>query len=266
MTTIHSHDGTGIAFDRIGSGPALILVGGMFEQRALDTDTAKLAALPLLAEHFTVYHYDRRGRGDSGDTLPFAVEREIEDIEALIDLAGGSALLFGISSGAALAFEAAHALGGKVTRLALYEPPYNDEADARRAWKQFRRDLDATLAEGSRADSVGLFMSLLGVPAEHVAGMRQYPMWPMWEAVAPTMAYDAAALGDEAAVPVARAAGVTIPTLIVTGSESYPFMQTSAATLAQALPQGEHRVLAGQTHEVAPEALAPVLVEFFTLV
>ncbi|MBL8094184.1 MAG: alpha/beta hydrolase [Anaerolineales bacterium] len=264
MNTTHSHDGTRIAFDQIGSGPALILVGGMFEQRALDTDTAKLAALPLLAKHFTLYHYDRRGRGDSSDTLPFAVDREIEDIDALIDHAGGSALLFGISSGAALAFEAARALGGKVTRLALYEPPYNDETDARQAWRVFRRELTSALAAGRRDEAIGLFMQLLGVPADQVAGMRQYPMWPLWESVAPTMAYDAAALGEEAAVPVARAVAVAVPTLIVTGSESYPFMQTSAATLAQALPLGERRVLAGQTHEVAPEALAPILVDFFT--
>src|SRR5690348_1600559 len=114
MQTVTSNDGTTIAFDRAGAGPALILVGGMFEQRAMDSETARLAALPLLAQHFTVFHYDRRGRGDSTDTQPFAVAREIEDIEALIDTAGGSAFVFGISSGAALAFEAALALGVKV--------------------------------------------------------------------------------------------------------------------------------------------------------
>src|SRR5262245_11301200 len=128
MRTVTSKDGTTIAFDRSGTGPALILVGGALEQRAWDSETAKLAALPLLAQHFTVFHYDRRGRGDSTDTLPYAVEREIEDIEALIDEAGGSALVFGISSGAALAFEAALALGGKVKKLAIYEAPYNDDA------------------------------------------------------------------------------------------------------------------------------------------
>src|SRR5258706_14061586 len=127
MNKVQSADGTTIAFDQSGSGPALILVGGAFEQRALDTEAAKLAALPLLTQHFTVFHYDRRGRGDSTDTLPFAVAREIEDIEALINKAGGSAFLFGISSGAALAMEAASGLGNKVKKLAMYEAPYNSD-------------------------------------------------------------------------------------------------------------------------------------------
>jgi pimeloyl-ACP methyl ester carboxylesterase len=165
----------------------------MFEQRAMDSETAKLAAFPLLSEHFTVYHYDRRGRGDSTDTLPYAVQREAEDVEALIDEAGGSAFLFGISSGAALAFEAALALSGKVKKLALYEPPYNDDEEARRSWKDFRQQLDQTLADGRGGDAVGLFMTLLGMPAEQLEEMRQYPMWPLWEGIAPTIAYDAAA-------------------------------------------------------------------------
>lgn len=263
METIQSKDGTRLAFDIAGHGPTLILVGGMFEQRALDTETAKLAALPLLAEHFTIVHYDRRGRGDSTDTLPFAVEREIEDIEILIDHVGGPAYVFGISSGAALAFEATLRLGSKVRKLALYEPPYNDDPDARHAWVAFSRELNETLARGQHAEAVGLFMKLLGVPDEHIAGMRAYPMWPMWESVAPSMAYDVAALGAEAAVPAKRAANLTIPTLLLSGGESYPFMSTTATTLASALPRGQHRILAGQTHEVDVNVLAPILIEFF---
>jgi pimeloyl-ACP methyl ester carboxylesterase len=264
MQTVASKDGTMIAFDRAGSGPALILVGGMFEQRAMASETAQLAALPLMAQRFTVIHYDRRGRGDSTDTQPYAVEREIEDIEALIDAAGGSAYLFGISSGAALAFEAARALGGKVKKLALYEPPYNDDGAARQAWWQFRRQLGAALAEGRHADAVGLFMTLLGMPAEHLEGMRQHPMWPMWEAVAPTIAYDAAVLGEEAAVPVERAAQVAVPALVMDGGATeWPFMRATAAALARAMPNARHRTLEGQTHEVAAEVLGPVLVEFF---
>jgi pimeloyl-ACP methyl ester carboxylesterase len=264
MQTVTSKDGTIIAFDRVGSGPALVLVGGMFEQRAMDSETAQLAALPLLAQHFTVIHYDRRGRGGSTDTQPYAVQREIEDIEALIDAATGSACVFGISSGAALAFEAACALGGKVTKLAMYEPPYNDDMAARRAWQQFRRQLGQALAEDRRADAVGLFMLLLGVPAEHVAAMREYPMWPMWEAVAPTIAYDAAVMGEDASVPIERAADVAVPTLLLDGGATeWPFMRVTAAALARAMPNAQHRTLEGQTHEVAAEALGPVLVEFF---
>ena len=131
MKTVQSADGTTIAFDQLGKGPALILVNGALGQRAMDSETTQLA--PLLAEHFTVFHYDRRGRGDSTDTQPYAVEREIEDIEALITEAGGSAFLFGISSGAALAMEAAIKLGDKVKKLAMYEAPYNDDEAARQA-------------------------------------------------------------------------------------------------------------------------------------
>jgi pimeloyl-ACP methyl ester carboxylesterase len=263
MKTVTSKDGTTIAFDRSGVGPALVLVGGMFEQRAMDSETAQLAAFPPLAEHFSVFHYDRRGRGDSTDTQPYAVEREIEDIEALIDAAGGQAFLYGISSGAALAFEAALALPGKVKKLAIYDPPYNDDADARRAWQEFRRQLGAALAEGRHADAVGLFMKLLGVPAEQLDEMRRYPMWPMWEAIAPTIAYDAAALGEDASVPAGRAANLAVPALVVNGEASYPFMLVSGKTLAHAMPNAHHRILEGQTHEVAAEAIAPMLVEFF---
>ena len=263
MRTVTSKDGTTIAFDQSGKGPALILVGGMFEQRAMDSETAQLAALPLLAQHFTVFHYDRRGRGDSTDTLPYAVEREIEDIEALIDEGGGSAYVFGISSGAALAFEAALALGGKVKKLTMYEAPYNDDEDARQAWKEFRQQLKEVLAAGRRGDAVALFMSLLGASADQIEGMRQHPMWPMWEAVAPTIAYDATVLGEDASVPAGRAANVAVPALIMDGGESYPFMHIAATALANAAPNAQHRTLEGQTHEVAAEALAPVLVEFF---
>lgn len=265
MDTVISKDGTTIAYDKAGNGPPLILVGGMFEQRAMESETSYLANFPLLQEQFTVYHYDRRGRGDSGDTLPFAVAREIEDIEAMIEVAGGSAYLFGISSGAALALEATRVLGNhKLKKLALYEPPYNDDEIARAGWKQFRHDLDQALAEGRHKDAVGLFMLLTGMPAEHLAGMHQLPMWSMWEGIAPTIAYDAAAVGEEAAVATDTAKAVTLPTLVMAGSESYPFMQASAATLANALPHGALRILEGQSHEVAPEAIAPVLIEFFT--
>lgn len=264
MNTVTSKDGTIIAFDQSGKGPALILVDGAFEHRAMDSSTAQLAAHPLLPEHFTVFHYDRRGRGDSTDTQPYAVEREIQDIEVLIDQAGGSAFLSGISSGAALAFEAALALGPKVHKLAMYEAPYNDDPTARKAWVEYRKQLPETLAEDHRGDAVGLFMMLLGMPAAHLQGMRQHPMWPIFESVAPTLAYDAAALGEEASVPAERAAHLSMPTLILDGGASeWAFMHTTALALATAIPDAQHRTLEGQTHDVSAEALAPVLVEFF---
>jgi pimeloyl-ACP methyl ester carboxylesterase len=245
----------------MGTGPAIILIAGAIQHRAFDQETKKLA--DLLAPHFTVINYDRRGRGDSGDTLPFAVEREIEDIEGLIDEVGGSASLFGMSSGAALAMEAAIALGSKVKKLAMYEAPYNSDAAARQAWVKYRKEIKEALAEGRRGDAVALFMMLVGMPADQVPGMKQSPMWPIFESVAPTLAYDAAVLGEEADVPTEQAARVTVPTLVMDGGASYPFMHTTAVTLANAMPQGQHRTLEGQTHEVSPKALAPVLEEFF---
>jgi pimeloyl-ACP methyl ester carboxylesterase len=261
MKKVRSADGTTIAFDKSGKGPTLILVGGALEQRAMDSETAQLA--PLLAEHFTVFHYDRRGRGDSTDTQPYAVEREIEDIDALLTEADGWAFMFGISSGAALAMEAAIKLGDKVKKLAMYEAPYNDDEAARHAWKAYRKRLADVLAQGHPGDALVLFIMLVGMPADHLDRVRQHPMWPMWEAVAATLAYDAAIMGEDASVPTEKAAGVVVPTLVMDGSASYPFMHITALALANAIPNAAHRTLEGQTHEVAVEALAPVLVEFF---
>lgn len=264
MEHVTSKDGTQIAFDRAGSGQTLILVGGAFEQRVMESETARLAAHPLLVQNFTVLHYDRRGRGDSSDTLPYALQREFEDIAALIDRVGSPAYLFGISSGASLALEAALALGDRVNKLAVYEPPYNSDEEAQRSWREYRAKLDAILAEGRKGDAVEHFMMLVGATPEDLREVRQYPMWPMWEAVAPTLAYDAAAIGESGAVPVKRAARLTIPVLIVVGSNTYPFMHETADKLADAIPNAQRRTLSGQTHDVQADALAPVLVDFFT--
>ena len=265
MNTVTSRDGTTIAFDQTGEGPTVILVDGALQYRAFDQGMAQLTE--LLSPQFTVIHYDRRGRGDSTDNtndLSHALAREIEDIEALIDHAGGSASLYGISSGAALALEAAVQLGNKVNKLAMYEPPYNDDEYARQAWKQYTKQLNEMLAAGRKGDAVALFMMLVGAPPDQVEGMRQHPLWPLWESVAPTLAYDHIAdLGEEASVPTERAATLGIPTLIMTGGESFPFMQTTAATLVRAIPNAQCRSLQRQTHEVAAEALAPILIEFF---
>jgi pimeloyl-ACP methyl ester carboxylesterase len=156
------------------------------------------------------------------------------------------------------------ALGNKVKKVAMYEPPYNDDPDSRRAFKAYRKQLAELVAADRRGDALISFMMLVGMPAEHAPEVRQLPMWPMWEAIAPTLAYDAAALGEDASIPTGRAAGMTMPALIVNGAESFPFMHTAAAALAKAMPHAQHRILAGQTHEVKAEAIAPVLVEFFT--
>ena len=260
MKTVISKDGTIIAFDQSGTGPALILVDGALGSRALGF-MHPLAA--LLSPHFTTFAYDRRGRGGSTDTQPFAVEREIEDMEALINEAGGEAFVYGISSGACLALEAAIKLGHKMKKLALYEAPYDSDAARKQAFMNYRRQLAELLAEGRPGDALGLFMLFVGMPPEHLPGARQMPMWPTWEAVAHTLAYDAAALGDDGSVPTGKAAHLTVPTLVMDGAASFPFMHATAAALAKAIPHAQQRTLEGQTHEVEASALAPVLVEFF---
>jgi pimeloyl-ACP methyl ester carboxylesterase len=259
MTKVTSKDGTPIAYEKSGTGPALILVDGAICYRSFGP-MAELSK--LLAPHFTVYTYDRRGRGESGDGVPFAVEREVEDIDALIQEAGGTAFVYGISSGACLALEAAIKLGPKIKKLAMYEPPYNSENSARQGWKEYRKRLAELLSANRQGDAVALFMKLVNTPAEQIDGMQHAPVWPMFEAIAPTLAYDAAAIGEDGSVPVEKAAKVSVPTLVMNGS-AIPFMLETATTLAKAIPHAEHRTLEGQTHDVDLKVLAPALIEFF---
>jgi pimeloyl-ACP methyl ester carboxylesterase len=262
MNTLSSPDGTTIAYDKQGEGPPLILVDGAL---TVHSSGSGLELAKLLAPHFTVYGFDRRGRGGSGDTLPYAVDREIDDIEALIDRAGGPAFLYGHSSGGPLAMRAAIRLGGKVSRIAMYEPPYNNDPGAQESWSRYLRQLGEALAEGRRGDAVALFMRFVGTPAEQVDGMRRAPFWPGMEAVAPTLAYDhAAILGEPWSVPAGLAARVPVPALVMSGDAGLPFMPDAARVLSQAIPRGQLRMLAGQTHEVNPGVLAPVLAAFFS--
>lgn len=261
MKTVTSNDGTKVAYDAQGQGPALILVNGAMNTSSSGSNP-ELAG--LLAQHLKVYSYDRRGRGESGDTLPYAVGREIDDVEALIAVAGGAASLYGHSPGASLALEAAVALGERVKRLAMYEAPYNDDPEAKRAWGEYIEQLTDALAAGRRGDAVALFMSYVGVPAAQIAGMRQAPFWSDLEAIAPTLAYDhTGILGSDAAIPVERAARILASTLVMHGDASPAFMDETARTLSHAIPRAQLRTLAGQTHEVDPAVLAPVLIGFF---
>jgi pimeloyl-ACP methyl ester carboxylesterase len=256
---VQSSDGTAIAFDRSGDGPPVILVPGLFQHRAIDPGTAELAA--LLAPRFTVFHYDRRGRGDSGDTAPYAVEREVEDLGVLIDAAGGAAALYGMSSGGALALEAA-ARGLAVTRLVLYEPPFTDNDGNIGPSEELAAGIAELVEAGRPGDAVALFMTASGAPAEAVAQMRQAPFWAGLESVAHTMPYDMALMGD-AALLRERALTLGVPTLVLDGGASEPWGRRSADAVAAAVPGAERVTLEGQTHEVAAEPLAPVLAEFF---
>ena len=256
MNKVHSSDGTTIAFDRLGEGPPVILVCGQSTDRSSNAGVAA-----LLAPDFTVFNYDRRGRGDSGDTPPYAVEREVEDIDALIHEAGGSAFVYGMSSGAALALEAA-ASGLAITKLALWEPPFVLD-ESRRPPADTARTYTELVSAGRRSDAVEFFMTkVVGLPPEFVAHARTQPFWQAQEALAHTLAYDAMIMGDYS-LPTERAASVTVPTLVIAGGESFPFMRETARALADVIPDARHRTLEGQEHNVDPEALAPVLEEFF---
>ncbi|MER6815762.1 alpha/beta hydrolase [Spirillospora sp. NPDC000708] len=261
MDTVHSKDGTPIAYDRTGRGPALVCVGGALNDRG---SAAALAG--LLASRRTVLAYDRRGRGDSGDTAPYTVDREIEDLAAVIDAAGGQAAVYGMSSGAVLALRAA-AHGLPITRLALYEPPFTpDEPDRVRRTRDQAAELNRRLRQGRPGDALELFMTGVGMPAELLAQMRRAPMWPALEALAPTLAYDSAVMDDAAGgvLPAATAAAVTVPALVLAGGASPAWMRDAARRLAALLPAGAHRVLDGQTHDVAPDVLAPALEDFLS--
>lgn len=256
MDRVRSADGTDIAFDRLGEGPPVILVSGASTSRAVHSSLAE-----LMAADFTVFNYDRRGRGDSGDTPPYAVEREIDDIGAMMTVAGGSAGLFGNSSGAVLALRAT-AAGLPVTRLALWEPPFMVDPDAPRRQGEYLSTLETLIGANRRGDAMALFMTVVGVPREQIEGMRRSPMWPDLEAVAPTLVYDARVMGDST-VPADLGAAVGVPTLVLTGGDSGAWADDAAGAVTARLPAARHRVLAGQTHAVAWDVLARPLQEFF---
>ncbi|MET0955815.1 MAG: alpha/beta fold hydrolase [Cryobacterium sp.] len=253
MPTVTSQDGTVIAFDTLGSGPALILVDGATCYR----DAGPMRPLAaLLAAAFTVFSYDRRGRGGSGNTLPFSVQREIDDLDALIEKAGGSASLFGMSSGGALVIAAAAALGARVRALAVYEVPVSIELDL--GARRYSRELEAALAAGRRGEAMELFLTRVGLPAEQIAGMRRAPAWPGLEAIAPTLAYDDAVLGD-GLLPYDRIEAVEVPAVVLSGEFAPEFIRESARAMATAFLHGRHIELAGQSHDVDLAVLAPAL-------
>jgi pimeloyl-ACP methyl ester carboxylesterase len=265
MSTIQSADGTSIAYERTGEGPPLILVDGALCYRA-SGPSGPLA--DRLRKHFTVYRYDRRGRGESGDTARWALEREVEDLAALVEVAGGSAAVYGISSGAALALEAARR-GVPIAALALYEAPFIVDDTRAPAPPDFAGRLQAMVAAGRRGDAVRSFMRFVGVPRVLVAVMRVLPMWSKLTGIAHTLPYDASIVGgDQLGKPLdaTRWAGVEVPTLVLDGGKSPDWMRNAARALADAVPGARHQTLPGQTHVVSPKALAPPLMEYFDTV
>lgn len=262
MSTLTSKDGTRIAYDRLGQGPALVMVDGALCSRAMGPGSS---LAPHLSSHFTVFTYDRRGRGDSTDIPPYAVEREIEDLDAVIAEAGGSAYVFGLSSGAALALEAA-ARGSAVTKLALYEAPFIVDDSRAPVPDDIIQQFHVLLAEDRRGDAVRLFLRQVGAPSVMIALMRFLPVWPKLKAVAHTLPYDMTIMAGHQSgqpLPAGSWAAVTMPTLVLVGEKSPKWFHNSMEAVALALPNAGLAAAARQTHMVKPKILAPQLTEFY---
>jgi pimeloyl-ACP methyl ester carboxylesterase len=262
METAISKDGTSIAFDRTGKGPALILVDGAFCFRK-NGPAAEL--LPLLAGSFTVYTYDRRGRGDSSETLPYSIDREIEDLAAIAAITGGIPLLLGFSSGAALVLQAIAGIV-EAKKAALYEPPYVVvSAEANRPPKEAEGELANLVRKGRRGEAVKYFMTkVMGIPAIFVLLFRLMgkESWKKNESVAHTLPYDVAIMGSFK-VPQNLGATITVPVAVIGGEKSPEKLRNAVDAVARSIPKSKLILLKGQSHNVSMKVLAPVLVDFF---
>ncbi len=256
MQHVVSSDGTPIAVERTGAGPALVLVMGAFCDRTTTVDLTS-----LLTDRFTVYEYDRRGRGDSGDTAPYAIEREVEDLAAVIGAAGGSAFVYGHSSGGALALEAA-AEGVPIGRMAVFEPPYTgDEVDDGSGTMLSR--INGALADGDPDLAAKFFMQGVGTPDHIIDMMKAGPGWARMRSLAPTLPYDLT-LSDHGSALMPGLASVSTPTLAMAGGASFPWAIEGAEKLAATMPNARALSLPGQSHGPADDLVAAALREFFT--
>ncbi|TVX89873.1 alpha/beta hydrolase [Paenibacillus agilis] len=257
MRTTQSKDGTLLAYDVYGSGPALLFITGATCFRSSEF---VLHDAQVLAESFSVYNYDRRGRGDSGNTLPYAIEREIEDIEAMIDAAGGTAYLYGHSSGAILALYVALRLGDKVKKLVLYDPSYANNEEDLSAFQELGQTIHELLDQGQFEDAIGSFLQGIGIPEQALIYMQLSPQWNKTVALAPSLAYDIALASQ--LPPVELAQQISIPTLVIVGEESPAALHDVAGQLTRAIPNSRHIILSGQDHMPKPEKLLPKLENF----
>src|SRR2546428_12018977 len=239
IPTVTSKDGTKIAYDKVGHGPVVILALGALNSRKSGAKLAK-----LLASRFTVIGYDRRGRGDSTDTAPYAPQREVEDVAALIDDVGGQVYLYGHSSGAAIALEAAIKLRKQVRKLAIYEAPYALDGDASKAAREYNVLLKKLLKSGRNADAVALFLKFLGVSDKQIQAMRRLPMWRGLYAMDRTLAYDSDVLGEVHSLPTRLLSSITTPTLVMHGGAGAPSIRDVAQAISEAIPNLQIRRLA----------------------
>lgn len=263
MQFVTSKDGTPIAFDRVGTGPAVIFVDGALCYRASGPSRPVAA---LLSTQFTVFTYDRRGRGDSANTAPYAIDREVEDLAALAGEAGGSAFVCGVSSGAVLALEAA-SRGVGVAKLALYEAPFIVDDTHPPIPPDFLARLNDAVASDRRGDAVRMFLTLVGLPAPFVALMRFLPVWKKLTAVAHTLPHDILLVQgyqQGRSLSAGQWSGATMATLALDGGKSPAYMRNGMRALARILPHAAYRTLPGQTHMINAKVLVPVLAEFFT--
>jgi pimeloyl-ACP methyl ester carboxylesterase len=253
MELIESADGTRIALDRSGSGPPLVIVLGAFSDRST---SRPLAA--LLAPSYTVYEYDRRGRGDSGNGLPFSIEGEVQDLAAVVASTGQPSFVYGHSSGGALALEAA-ARGVEMRRLAVYEPPYTGD---HHPGPQFGEHLDRLVAAGRRDQAAEQWLAVTGTPRSIIESIKSGPGWTQREALAHTLSQELRLVND-GHVPVERLKRIAIPVLAIAGAASPPWAASTTATLAGALPHASERIVDGQKHIPADPVVAQILESFF---
>lgn len=256
MQTLTTPDGTTIVYQVTGSGPALVLVVGAFCDRS---STAGLGE--LLAGSFTVHEYDRRGRGASTDTAPYAPEREVEDLAAVIAATGDVPYVYGHSSGAVIALEAA-AAAVPMRALVAYEPPYTAEDDGSGGSDELLGRVRELVAAGNSDGAAAAFLAGAGAPAQVVEMIRNGPGWPRMCELAPTLVYDLT-LTSGGLVPAQRLARIAVPTLVLAGGASPAWAGRSAAAVVAAVPGARQSVIAGQDHGVSADAVAPVLREFF---
>ena len=258
-----SADGTRIAFERSGSGPLLVLVDGALCSRDFGPGRPVSAEL---THRFTVVIYDRRGRGGSGDTAPYSPEREFEDLAAVIAAAGGHAYVMGQSSGAGIVYRAA-AAGVPMRKLIGYEAPWVGASVGKDGVpRHYESELKALLARGENGKAVGYFMvTMVGAPFFVPAMMRLMPkVWSSMRTIASTLPYDAAVMGAAFTPPLDELRRIRVPALVLCGGKSPTSMQSAEEAVAAAIPGAQHRTLPGQTHQVSPKALAPLITEFFT--
>jgi len=265
MPQLTSKDGTTIGFEVEGTGPVVILVAGATQYRAVDQNITP-SLVRKLAGHYTMVTYDRRGRGESGDTWPYAVAREVEDIETLIDAMGGEAFVFGMSSGAVLALEAAAAMPRKIKALALYEPPIDVEKSSA-SYRQDHAVMAALAAGGKAAEMMGIFLLNVGMSPQALAGFKASPSWPGFAGVGLTIEHDYRVLADARATetPPDHWQNAIMPVLVLDGDRSFPFIAAGADWIASTLHNGQRLTLADQSHEYDPNVLAPLLRVFFEM-